>query len=401
MKIIADLHIHGRYSRATSKKLDIESLEKYARIKGIDLMGTGDFTHPEWIQELRKELTENGSGILKTKTGFNFILQTEVSLIYTQAEKGRRVHIILLAPNFETVDKITNYFKSKGRVDYDGRPIFKISCIQIVKDMRLISKKIEIIPAHIWTPWFGLLGSKSGFDSVEEAFGDQAQYIHALETGLSSDPEMNWRLSSLDRYTLVSNSDLHSFWPWRIGREANIFNLTELSYDELINAIKNKKVSTIEVDPGYGKYHFDGHRNCKVSMSPEETKKNNNLCPVCGKPLVIGVLNRVEELADRPKGFIPENAQKFFKLMPLSEIISMVKGWKFSTKKNINEYYRIVSGGRTEYYILLNASEEELLALTEKDIVENILKNRKGDIEVKPGYDGEYGIPVYGNVKEK
>ncbi|MCK5107418.1 MAG: hypothetical protein KAQ83_01710 [Nanoarchaeota archaeon] len=172
MKIIADLHIHGRYSRATSKKLDIESLEKYARIKGIDLMGTGDFTHPEWIQELRKELTENGSGILKTKTGFNFILQTEVSLIYTQAEKGRRVHIILLAPNFETVDKITNYFKSKGRVDYDGRPIFKISCIQIVKDMRLISKKIEIIPAHIWTPWFGLLGSKSGFDSVEEAFGD-------------------------------------------------------------------------------------------------------------------------------------------------------------------------------------------------------------------------------------
>ncbi|MCK5107419.1 MAG: hypothetical protein KAQ83_01715 [Nanoarchaeota archaeon] len=222
-----------------------------------------------------------------------------------------------------------------------------------------------------------------------------------METGLSSDPEMNWRLSSLDRYTLVSNSDLHSFWPWRIGREANIFNLTELSYDELINAIKNKKVSTIEVDPGYGKYHFDGHRNCKVSMSPEETKKNNNLCPVCGKPLVIGVLNRVEELADRPKGFIPENAQKFFKLMPLSEIISMVKGWKFSTKKNINEYYRIVSGGRTEYYILLNASEEELLALTEKDIVENILKNRKGDIEVKPGYDGEYGIPVYGNVKEK
>ena len=399
MKVIADLHIHGRYSRATSKQLSIKNLEKYARIKGVDLLGTGDFTHPEWIKELKLELKEDGTGILKTKTGFNFILQTEVSLIYTQG-RGRRIHIVLLAPNFDIVDKITDYFKSKGRVDYDGRPIFKISCEQIVKDMREISEMIEIIPAHIWTPWFGLLGSKSGFDSVEEAFGEQAKYIHALETGLSSDPEMNWRLSILDKYTLISNSDLHSFWPWRIGREANIFELDELTYDKILDAIKNKKVSTIEVDPGYGKYHFDGHRNCNISTSPEETKKHNGICPVCGKPLIIGVLNRVEELADRPEGFKPKDAQEYLTLLPLSEIISMVKGFKVSTKKNLAEYYNIVNGERSEYYILLTATKKELLELTDKEIVDAILKNRKGEIVVKPGYDGEYGIPIYGtNLK--
>ena len=408
MKIIADLHIHGKYSRATSKYLSIENLEKYARIKGVDLLGTGDFTHPEWINELKENLVENDSGILMTKTGFPFILQTEISLIYTQNNKGRRVHLIVLAPTFKVVDKITNYLLEYGRVDYDGRPIFKISCRDFTKDLKEISKDIEIIPAHIWTPWFGLLGSKSGFDSVEEAFGDQSKHIFALETGLSSDPAMNWRLSCLDKYTLISNSDLHSFWPWRMGRESNILELKEiekvmdLSYGKIINCLKNKQVSTIEVDPGYGKYHFDGHRKCCVSMGPEETKKNKGICPSCGNPLVIGVLNRVEKLADRPEGFILPNAQKYLTLMPLSELIVMVKGFKLGTKKNNLEYDKIVnskmansSRNRSEYYILLDAPESELLGLMDREMVKVILKNRNGKIKVNPGYDGEYGVPVY------
>ena len=218
MKIIADIHIHSRFSRATSKQLNIQNLEKYAKIKGVELLGTGDFTHPEWIKELKQELKEDGSGILKTKTGFPFILQTEISLIYTQDGSGRRVHLIVLASNFEVVEKITEYLKTHGRVDYDGRPIFKIPCDEFVRELKKISEEIEVIPAHIWTPWFSLFGSKSGFDSVEECFKEQSKHIFALETGLSSDPAMNWRLSALDKYTLVSNSDLHSFWPWRIGR---------------------------------------------------------------------------------------------------------------------------------------------------------------------------------------
>ena len=409
MKLFADLHIHGRYSRATSKYLSIGNLEKYARIKGIDLLGTGDFTHPEWIKELKENLIENYSGILRTKTGFLFMLQTEISLIYTQNNKGRRIHLIVLAPNFKVVDKITNYLLGYGRIDYDGRPIFKISCRDFTKDLKEISKDIEIIPAHIWTPWFGLLGSKSGFDSVEEAFGDQSKHIFALETGLSSDPAMNWRLSCLDKYTLISNSDLHSFWPWRMGREANILDLEglneidDLSYKGVINCLKDKRVSTIEVDPGYGKYHFDGHRKCCISMSPEKTKKNKGICPKCGNSLIIGVLNRVEQLADRPEGFIPKNTQKYLTLMPLSELIVMVKGFKLGTKKNNLEYDKIVNGrradssgkNRSEYYILLNAKEDELSSLMDKDMVKIILKNRKGKIKVKPGYDGEYGVPVH------
>lgn len=400
MKVIADLHIHSRFSRATSNKISIGNLEKYARIKGLNLLGTGDFTHPEWIKELKEKLKEDGTGILKTETGFNFILQTEISLIYTQG-RGRRIHLVLLAPNFKTVDKITDYLKKHGRVDYDGRPIFKISCEQIVRDLREISEDIEIIPAHIWTPWFGLLGSKSGFDSFEEAFGEQVKHIHALETGLSSDPPMNWRLSKLDKYTLVSNSDLHSFWPWRIGREANIIEPDKLTYKHLIDAIKNKKVKTIEVDPGYGKYHFDGHRNCDISMSPKESKEHNGICPVCKKPLTIGVLNRVEELADRPSDFIPKDAQEFLTLMPLSEIINMVKGYKIGTKKNWQEYYKLVNEERSEFYILLNAPKEELMNLCGPEMTEVIIKNRKAEIDVRPGYDGEYGVPFYKNKTKK
>jgi uncharacterized protein (TIGR00375 family) len=399
MKIISDLHIHSRFSRATSKFLDIKNLEKYAKIKGINLLGTSDFTHPEWIKELKHELTEDETGILKTKNNFPFILQTEVSLIYTDREKGRRVHNVILAPNLEIVDQITEYFLSKGRIDYDGRPIFKIPCDELVESMRKISKDIEVIPAHIWTPWFSLFGSNSGFNSVKDCFKDQAKHIHALETGLSSDPAMNWRLSQLDKYALVSSSDLHSFWPWRIGREATIFDLKKLTYKNIIKALRTKKglQGTIEVDPNYGKYHFDGHRNCNVCMNPKETIKVKNICPKCKKNLTIGVLHRVEELADRKEGFIPKDAKPFQTLMPLSEIISTLIGSPIASKKTWKIYDNLINKFKNELNIMLEVKKEELIKVIDKKIADAIIKNRKGNIIVQPGFDGEYGKPKFSN----
>ena len=405
MKIIADIHIHSRYSRATSKQLNIENLEKYARIKGPNLLGTGDFTHPEWIKELKSELIEAGTGILKTKTGFKFILQTEISLMYKQDEKSRKIHNIILAKNFDIVEQITEQLKKIGRVDYDGRPIFGIKCPDFVEMMKEIDKGIEIIPAHVWTPWFGLFGSKSGFDSVQECFKDQTKHIHALETGLSSDPAMNWRLSMLDKYTLVSNSDLHSFWPWRIGRDCNIFDLKELSYDSLLNAIKTKQgfLETIEVDPSYGKYHFDGHRNCNVCMNPDESLKHKDICPVCGRKLTIGVLHRVEELADRPAGFKPKHAVPFKRLIPLSEILSKILNVGIATQKTWKAYYDLVNESRSEMDVLLDLSFNELKKVSDEKIAEAIINNRNGKIKIQPGFDGEYGYPIFSekDVKEE
>ena len=264
--VFADLHIHSRFSRACSKDITIENLEKWARVKGIGLLGTGDFTHPFWLKELKEKLVEK-EGILYSKSGFKFLLTGEISLMYTQG-RGRRVHLVLLVPNFETADKINEYFDKKGRRDYDGRPIFKISCEQFVKDMKEISEYIEIIPAHAWTPWFGIFGSATGFDSLKEAFGEQEENIHAIETGMSSDPFMNWHLSELNNRAIVSFSDSHSFWPWRIGREATIFEKVE-SYSDVINAIReNKILGTVETEPSYGKYQWDGHDNCNFSSSP-------------------------------------------------------------------------------------------------------------------------------------
>jgi uncharacterized protein (TIGR00375 family) len=405
MRLVSDLHIHGKYSRATSKQLTIPNLEKYARIKGLDLMGTGDFTHPKWIEHLKEELTMQDNGILKTKTGFPFVLQTELSLIYSQGGRGRRVHNVVLAPDLEVVQQITDYLLSKGRIDYDGRPIFKIPCPEFVESLRKISEKIEVIPAHIWTPWFGMLGSKSGFDTVQECFGDQTKYINALETGLSSDPPMNWRLSQLDKYNLISTSDLHSFWPWRIGREATVFDI-DLSYDNLLKALRTGEglKSTIEVDPNYGKYHADGHRNCGIWMTPEQSKKHNGICPKCGNPITIGVWTRVEELADRPEGFKLEGAPGYKDLIPLSEILSLVLGKAVATQTVWKEYNKIVNPeqGRTELDILLKLPLEKLKEVTSPRIAELIIKNRNQEITIAPGYDGEYGKPLLegGEIKQ-
>ncbi len=391
--IIADLHIHSRFAQGTSKDLTIQNLVKWARIKGLDLLGTGDFTHPEWQKELSEQLVEDETGLPKTADGFPFMFQTEISLIYTQG-KGRRIHNVVLAPDLDTVRKITSYLLTKGRVDYDGRPIFKIPCPEFVRELRAINDRIEVIPAHIWTPWFSLFGSKSGFDTVKEAFGDQTEHIHALETGLSSDPEMNWRLSQLDGYQLVSFSDAHSYWPWRIGREATVFE-TELTYDAIIAALRTGKglSKTIEVDPGYGKYHFDGHRNCNIRFTPEESKKNEGICPVCKRPLTIGVLNRVEELADRPVGYEPKNAIPFIRMLPLSELIAWVEKKAVTTKTVWNLYNKLRSFG-SENDVLLRVPAEKLRSVVDEALVSAILLNREGKIKIDPGYDGVYGKPL-------
>lgn len=392
--MIADLHIHSRYSQGCSRNIDLDNLEKYAKIKGVDLLGTGDFTHPSWIKEIDEKLTEE-NGILKSKSGFPFLWQTEISLMYSQDGKGRRVHHVVLAPNREVVNQITEALvKKAGRVlDYDGRPIFGFSSIEFVDVMRSISDKIEIIPAHIWTSWFGILGSKSGFDSVQECFQEKSKYIHAIETGLSSDPPMNWRISNLDKYNLVSFSDNHSFWPWRLSREATIFDC-DIDYDLILKAIRTGDglKGTVEVKPEYGKYHWDGHRNCGICLSPKESKELNRICPKCGKPLTIGVEYRVGELADRDEGFVRKDKKEFFDVIPLTELIVYnenvkqlggVKVWKV--------YNQLIEKFGNEYNILLKVSEEELVRVAGERLAKLILLNRNMKLNIKPGYDGVYG----------
>lgn len=320
------------------------------------------------------------------------MLSGEISLIYTQNGKGRRVHLVLLAPSIEAVEKINSYLDTKGRRDYDGRPIFNISAEEFTKQMMLISREIELIPAHVWTPWFGMFGSMSGFNNLKEAFGEQEKEIHAIETGMSSDPEMNWHVRELNDKSIVSFSDSHSFWPFRLGREATIFNKVE-SYADLIKEIReNSFVGTIETDPCYVKYHYDGHRLCKFSSSPAETKKLNGLCPVCGKKLTIGVDNRVEELTNQK---IEENKKRkeYFKLLPLHELIVLAKSTSLAIKKSWDVYNNFVAKFGNEFNVLLLAEKKEMLKQfpNESLLIDLILRNREGKIKIKPGYDGEYG----------
>jgi uncharacterized protein (TIGR00375 family) len=396
-EIITDLHIHSRFSRACSNKINIPNLVKYAKIKGINLLGTGDFQHPQWFKEL--EVLEEKDGILYYQD-FPFLWQTEVSLMYSQDGKGRRIHYVILAPNKEVVGQITKFLQSKGRLDYDGRPIFGFSSVILAEEMMKISEEIEIIPAHSWTPWFGIFGSMSGFNSLKEAFGDKVNRIHAIETGMSSDPEMNWRIGELNEKSIVSFSDSHSFWPWRIGREATIF-LGELTYKNILKQIReNSFKATIETDPAYGKYHWDGHRNCNFSCSPVESKNLDNICPKCNKKLTIGVENRVEHLATNPKGFMPENAKPFYKLLPLHELIALAKASTLSSKKTWQLYNQLIEKFGSEFNILLHAEKTELAKAIPSDeqLVKLIIDNRIGNLKVKPGYDGEYGVPM---LKEK
>lgn len=398
MEIIADLHLHSKYSRATSPRMNITDLSNAAKIKGVNLLGTGDFTHPKHFEDLKRDLESVGNGMYSFN-GCYFMLTSEISLMYTQNGKGRRVHLVTFAPDIEIVEHINERLLKWGRLDYDGRPIFGRSCIEYVDEMMKISGEIEIIPAHIWTPFFGLLGSMSGFDSVEECFGEKSKHIHALETGMSSDPAMNWRLSSLDKYSLVSFSDSHSPYPWRLGREACVFNMKKPSYFELTDAIRNKDkskfLSTIETSPEYGKYHYDGHRDCGVSFSPAETKKNNGICPVCKKPLTIGVENRVEELADRPMGFMPKDAIPFKRVIPLHEVVCGLLKTSVASKKTESEASKLIASFGSELNVLFKAPEKALREVSGDKIAEALMKNRNGLIKIKPGYDGEYGVPFF------
>lgn len=390
MKIISDLHSHSRFAGGCSKQITLDKLEQYAKIKGINLLGTGDFTHNSWYNEIKNKLKEDENGILWSKDKFPFIWQTEISLVFTQGGKGRRVHLLVLAPNGDVVNQINSEFGKRWRLDYDGRPIFGINAVEFTDLLLGISKDIEIIPAHILTSWYAIFGSKSGFDSVEECFEDRAKYIHALETGMSSTPEMDRRISKLDNYRFVSFSDLHSYWPWRIGREATIFDC-ELTHKSILNAIRTGEglKGTIETPEQYGKYHFDGHRNCGIVLKPEESKKLNGICPKCKRELTIGVAYRVEELADRKE---PINVPYFMKLIPLTELICAVYGINQLYSKKVWEVYnKLINSFNDEYNILLNVSLDELKKIVDERLADVIIKNREGNLKIDAGYDGVYG----------
>ncbi|MCH8049675.1 hypothetical protein IH979_03115, partial [Patescibacteria group bacterium] len=358
MRIITDWHVHSKYSRACSKDLTLENNALWCEKKGVNVLGTADFTHPAWFAEIKEKLVEAESGMYKLKSGLHnkmrFMMTTEVSQIYKKHDQTRRIHNIIMAPSIETVEDINVWLESQGfNLKADGRPILGIDSEELYKRLKDIDDRIIMIPAHAWTPWFAIFGSKSGFDRIKDCYQDQTKHIHAVETGISSDPAMNWRLSQLDSYTIVSNSDAHSFWPWRLGREATIFDI-KLTYDNLLKAFRTGKglSSTIETDPNYGKYHVDGHRACGICLSPKESNKLNKICPKCNKPLTIGVLNRIEELADRPPGYKRKNAVDFITVMPLSEILSQVLGRAMSTKTVWLEYNNIVNEFDSEFDVL-------------------------------------------------
>lgn len=401
MRVIADLHIHSRYSRATSERMTVKELDKYARIKGLNVLGSGDFTHPLWLNELKDSLiptAHDGTYSVKDNPGQSvlFILTAEVSTIFTFNNEVRKVHHVILAPDFNCVEQINDRLRKYGNLSSDGRPTLSMSAPQLVEEVMHVSISNMVFPAHVWTPWFSLFGAFSGFNSVDECYQDMTKHIHALETGLSSDPPMNWRLSSLDRFALVSNSDSHSFWPWRIGREANVFELEHPSYSEILGAIRDKNPRrfcfTIETDPAYGKYHWTGHRNCKVSLSAKEASKLNNICPVCRRKLTKGVEQRVDELADRPAGFKAEGKISFRRLLPLSEIIAAVVGADSpATQKVWNIYNPLIDKFGNEYSVLLDASRADLANVAGEKITDVILRVRNGEIMVIPGFDGVYG----------
>ncbi|MFH1612712.1 MAG: endonuclease Q family protein [bacterium] len=401
MKFIADFHIHSKYSRATSPTTNIENLSLFAKLKGIDLLGTGDFTHPSWLNELKNNLNPIGNGLFKYNEIF-FILTVEVCNLFNKNGKGKKNHNLIFAPSFEIVEKINKSLAKYGNLSIDGRPMLSLSSANLVKILMNISEDIMIIPAHIWTPWFSLFGSKSGFDQIEECFEDQTKYIYALETGLSSDPSMNWMLSKLDKYTLISNSDAHS--PSKLGREANVFN-AEMDYFEIKRIFqkkdKEKFLFTLEFFPEEGKYHYDGHRVCNIRFSPEETLENNNICPVCKKNLTIGVMNRINFLSDRKNGIIPSCAIPFKKIIPLKEIISEVLQVGIDTNAVNAEYKKIIQCFGTEFNTLLDVSEKDLKNEITINIAEAIIKVRNEKVKIIPGYDGVFGEIHIQKEKEK
>ncbi len=405
MKVIADLHIHGRYSRATSEQMSLGETAKYAKIKGLNLVGTGDFTHPMWFKDIKTELVADDISSLfkltEVDSPVRFMLQTEVCTIFNYKGDSKKIHHVILTPGLEEAEQINERLKTFGDLAVDGRPTLNATAPQLVEEIMAVSEGNMVFPAHVWTPWFSLFGAFSGFNTVEDCYQDMTKHIHALETGLSSDPPMNWRLSSLDRFTLLSNSDCHSFWPWRIGREANVFDLPDLTYNHVLSAICDNDPErfkfTIETDPAYGKYHWTGHRNCKVSLSPGEAMKFGNVCPVCRRRLTKGVNQRVEELADRPADYQRPGVPGFRRLLPLSEVISAVVGTDSPSIQAVwKPYMALVGKFGDEYTVLIDTPKEDMAALVDPAIAEAVVRVREGAAKVTPGYDGVYGQLVLG-----
>jgi DNA helicase II / ATP-dependent DNA helicase PcrA len=409
MPITADLHIHSHYSRATSKNLTFEHLWKWAQLKGVHLLATGDIAHPGWLQEMHEKLEPAEEGLFRLKEEHaaamrpdvpppcqgtvRFMLGGEISNIYKKNGAVRKVHNLIFAPSLQAVEEIQARLEKVGNIRSDGRPILGLDSRHLLEIILEVDERCHLIPAHIWTPWFSLLGSQSGFDSVQECFDDLTPHIFALETGLSSDPPMNWRLSALDRYTLVSNSDAHS--PQKLAREATLFN-TELAYDAIFRALQTGDLDTflgtVEFFPEEGKYHMDGHRKCGVCWHPQTTRSHGGRCTACGKPVTVGVLHRVEELADRPIGGRPQMIHPFHSLIPLPEILSEINQVGVNSKKVTQEYFRLLSRLGPELAILRELPVEEIAAAASTQLAEGIGRMRRGQVTAEGGYDGEYGV---------
>jgi uncharacterized protein (TIGR00375 family) len=423
MEIIADLHLHSKYSRAVSKQMNLESMAKAAERKGISLLTTGDFTHPLWFEELKRELNESKPGVYELKnikSGVKYIIGTEISCIYSQGGKGRRVHVLVFVPSLEVAIRVNKTMQARGlNLSSDGRPIIGLSLIELAKLLFEIDERVVIIPAHVWTPWFGMLGSKSGFDSMRETFGDYADKIYAIETGLSSDPGMNWQIEEFDRLTIVSFSDAHSVE--KIGREATILEGEgDFSYDSYLKSLKKegdwKIGKTIEFYPEEGKYHVDGHRACEIWQTSAETLRRGRICPVCGKELTLGVEGRVGELSRRDRvGVIKSinevglrcysstnsNRTTYIKLVPLLEIIGETMKKGNHTKTVMDIYSSMLEEFGSELGILMKCNLKELIGYNER-IGKAIGKVRLGDISIQPGYDGVFGrVKIWEKIEGK
>ncbi len=431
MRIVADLHIHSKYSRAVSPQMLPETLDAWADDKGITVMGTGDFTHPLWLKELQKKLepAEPGLFVLKKRfkqktlkgtfaTATRFLLTVEISCIYSRAGHTRRVHHLIFAPDFATVEKINTALGRIGNLKSDGRPIIGIDSEDLLKIVLEADPRAALVPAHIWTPWFSVFGSMSGFDSLDECFGDYAKHIFAVETGLSSDPPMNWRVSALDRVALISNSDSHSLQ--RIGREANIFD-TELSYDGIMEAIRSgapgkevgsmkyevrkksnpKFIGTVEFFPEEGRYHYDGHRLCGIIWTPEQTKKHGGICTKCGQKVTVGVLNRIAGLADRKDGYRDVHRPPYWNTVPLDEIIGEALDVGSKSKAVQKEYQKLIVAFGSELAVSLDVSIPKLATVALSEVAEGIERMRSGKVSITPGYDGEYGIVKMFSAKDR
>ncbi|MBI2039547.1 DNA helicase UvrD [Candidatus Microgenomates bacterium] len=427
MAYVADLHIHSRFSRACSQQLNIPHLVEWAKLKGINVLGTGDFLHPLWLTELKSQLKEDGSGFLNPASGearqgrhddsdIKFVLTVEIASMYSDKGRGRRVHNLVFMPDFASAEVFQKALLAKRAIlGSDGRPIVGIPSKELLRLALEASKQTLFIPSHCWTPWFGIFGSQSGYDSLEECFEDLTEYVYGIETGLSSDPAMNWRIKELDNRSIVSFSDAHSL-P-NLGREATVFNENiSDGYRGLWEAVKQQKIAgTIEFYPEEGKYHYTGHRNCNVKYTPEETKKKGTICPVCGRGLTVGVMERVEEIASRSneelgtkneEGVIKStkfaNRAGYRMLVPLHQIIAEVFNTAPTTQKVLNEYKKLVTNLGGEIKILTKVDTQQIEKISGSKIAEGVEKVRKGDLVIDPGYDGVYGVvKIWGDKGDK